>query len=200
MAKIKETKIFWVDLETSGLNPQKNGIIQLAYIIDIAGKEKEKGVLYSNAAGYEIVPEALAVSKTTIEDLSRPEYTHPKELYISAKTLLSKYVNPFDKEDKFFIAGYNVAFDINFLRELWLQYNDKFFNSWFHFGALEVSTILRFAQDCQLLELQTNAKLFLVAKLLGIELKEEELHNALADISLTKDVYLKLKELIRGKN
>lgn len=37
-------KILWIDTETTGLDPDKHGIIQLAMIVDIDGQIKGKEI------------------------------------------------------------------------------------------------------------------------------------------------------------
>ena len=45
-------KILWLDTERTGLNPDKHGIRELGYIIEINGEIVEKDVLYINSWSY----------------------------------------------------------------------------------------------------------------------------------------------------
>ena len=40
--------------DTTGVDPVENGIIQLAYIVEIDGKEVQSGELFSNCSGKKI--------------------------------------------------------------------------------------------------------------------------------------------------
>jgi len=52
-------KVCWLDLETSGLDPARHGIISLAYQVEIDGHTAASGSLFSNCRGKEIELSAL---------------------------------------------------------------------------------------------------------------------------------------------
>ena len=111
------------------------------------------------------------------------------QVYRELVSMLSKYVNKFDKKDKFFLVGYNnAAFDNQFFRGFFLQNNDNYFGSWFWANSIDVMVLAsQHLMECRA-ELE-NFKLSTVAQYLGVEIKEESLHNAQYDIELTKSVY-----------
>lgn len=181
-------KIFWFDTETSGLEPGRNGIIQLAYIVEIDGKIKEKKILNSNCNGKELDQRALDVNGYTREQIS--EFPDHMEMYLDLIDTLSKYVNKFDRADKFFIGGYNAGFDRRFLQQLWMENNDKYFGSFFHYPMIDPSAILPVLQIAGAAYPGSDYKLTSVAEWLGIDLANA--HDALADIEATRSVCIEL--------
>lgn len=185
-------KIFWFDTETSGLSPVKNGIISLSYMIEIDGTVTETGNLYFNCRGKQIEESALSVNGFTREQIEG--FPDPENMYRELNTLFSRYISKFDKNDKFTAAGYNVGFDVDFLRQLWSENGDKYFGSWFAFGVIDPSQIIRFLQYCGY-SFPVRAKLTDIASSLGIG--TDNAHDASADIGMTREVVQVLKKYIK---
>ena len=103
---------------------------------------------------------------------------------------MSKYVDQYDKNDKFTIVGYNCTFDIGFLREFFRLNNDKYYGSWFSsYNMIDVHklfTALRGSGLYPELEALENMKLETVANHYGIEIQA---HDALSDIYATEKLY-----------
>ena len=184
-------KIFWNDTETSGLDPLEHGIIQLAYIIEIDGVEKERDILYSNCLGKKYNQKALAVNGFTVEQVDK--FPSPHDMFLKLSMVLGKYVDKFDKNDKFTPGGYNNDFDMRFLRQLFIECGEKYFGSWFSFGIIDPVQIMRFLSYCGL-DLPTGAKLTEIAHHFGV--LRENAHDALVDVEMTIDVVRKFQEFI----
>ena len=112
-------KVLWLDVETTGLDCRKHGLREVGFIIEIDGAEVDKGVFKINPFTYttrdvEIDDYALEISKVSIEDLE--SYDSSSYCFKELMKKLVKYVNVNDKNDCFVIAGYNVAFDIGFIK------------------------------------------------------------------------------------
>lgn len=106
--------------------------------------------------------------------------------------LLGKYVDKYDKTDKFFLCGYNNAsFDNQFLRAWFVQNGDNYFGSWFWSSAIDVMVLAAQALMEQRHKMK-DFKLRTVAEQLGIVIEEERLHDAMYDIVLTHEVYKRL--------
>ena len=120
-------KLLFFDLETTGLFPGKHGVHQISgeIIIDKVSKEKFDFKVRPNPNAV-IEQEALDVAGVTKEQiLAYPPMT---EVYTQFVKMLSKYVDKFKKDDKFFLVGYNNAsFDYQFLRGFFLQNGVKYF-------------------------------------------------------------------------
>lgn len=181
-------KIFYFDLETTGVNHWQHSIHQIAGIIEIDGEEVERFEinLQPNAKA-KIEPEALEVSNKTVEEVMANEHTF-REAYDLLTGILGKYVNKFDKKDKFFTCGYNNSgFDDKFLRAFFVQNGDNFYGSWFWSHALDV-IVLAGAYLARERPGMINFKLKTVAAQLGIEIDEARLHDAVYDVEITKQI------------
>ena len=64
------------------------------------------------------------------------------EVYLEFVNMLSKYVDKYNKDDKFFLVGYNNAsFDNSFLKAFFVQNGDSFFYSWFWVNSIDVMVL-----------------------------------------------------------
>lgn len=184
------SKICYIDTETTGLDPEKNGIIQISGMIEIDTKIVGdpfdfKIMPYS---GDEIEDRALATSYTKREHLHEPEYQNPALIKHVFLNILGKHVAKFDKTDKFTFIGYNARFDMDFLREWFLKAGDSYFGSWFWFPPID---IMGLAAQKLMAERHTmaNFKQGTVAAKLGIDVDESRLHDSLYDIEIARKIY-----------
>jgi DNA polymerase III subunit epsilon len=181
MGGMETMKIFWFDCETSGIDPVRNGIIQLAYAVEIDDHIQDHGEFFSNCEGKEIDDGALQVNGFTREQIAG--FPPPREMYLQLSSLLNIYVDKYDKEDKFTAGGFNVNFDMGFLRQLWSDCGDSYFGSWFSFGVIDPAQIIRFLQYCGSTRFYSSAKLVDIAKAYKID--STGAHNAFTDIKMT---------------
>lgn len=184
-------KLFFYDLETTGVKFWKNGIHQISGKIVIDGETKEtfnfKVKPYKDAV---IEDEALAVAGITREDLE--SYQPMSEVYQKLIEMLSVHVNKFDKTDKFHLVGFNNAsFDNQFFRAFFTQMGDQYFGSWFWADTHDVM-VMASVYLSNVRSKMSNFKLATVAKEFGIEVLDESLHDALYDIELTEQIYNKI--------
>jgi len=185
-------KIFWADTETTGLDPKRNSLIELAGIIEIDGEIKEDiRLLFRPIGGRSINPEALKTNGRTLKELAG--FPAPWEGVLNLKKTLGKYVDKYDPNDKFVVAGYNVGFDVGFIRETFLYCGDKYYGSWFFNTPLDVWTVVAFFVGFMKLRLP-NYKLGTVCKHFGVKLKDA--HTALADIYATRALCRRLLRII----
>ena len=182
------SKLLFIDLETTGLDPDIHGVIQIAGIIQIDGEVKEEFDLQCNVhEGVEFDPQALLVTGTTLDEIF--SYESPKIVHTELCKILKKYVNPYKKEDKFFFLAYNSPFDMKFIRSWFKRCGDKYgIGSWCWNPDLD---IMRFALKHLMAERPSmpNFKLATVAAQVGLKLDEEALHDALYDVILARSVY-----------
>jgi DNA polymerase-3 subunit epsilon len=131
--------------------------------------------------------EALAVSGLTVDDLRKRTMTS-KKTYTEFNTLLCKYVDKYNKKDKFVMGGYNTNFDAGFINEWYIKHGNKYFFGLCHGGAYLDGLLLALMYEikCGKVIFEPNRKLGTVAKHLGIEL--DNAHDALADIRATRQV------------
>jgi DNA polymerase-3 subunit epsilon len=185
-------KIFYFDVETTSLDPKSGGIHQIGIIIEIDGKTKER--LVFNLAPFQgdiVTDEALEVAGVT--RLQIMAYKNPLDIYEEIVSLLNKYVNKFDKQDKMFLCGFNnQKFDNEFLRNFFKKCGDNYFGSYFWANSLDI-LVLATLSLMKVRKRMDDFKLKTVCKQLGIEVDEEKLHDALYDIDLTRACLYKIR-------
>lgn len=181
-------KLLFFDLETTGVNPGKNGIHQISGEIVIDGVSKEQFDFHVQPNPRAIIEdEALKVGGVTREQILA--YPPMQQVYQEFVAMLGKYVDKFNKKDKFFWVGYNnAAFDNQFLRGFFLQNGDVYFGSWFWSNSIDVMVLASAYLATRRPEME-NFKLSTVAKTLGIVVNDDSLHDAMYDIELTKAVF-----------
>jgi DNA polymerase-3 subunit epsilon len=187
-------KYFFYDLETTGVNPGKNGIHQISgeIVIDDVTVETFDFHVQPNPQAV-IEQEALDVAGVTKEQLMN--YPPMGVVYNQLVQMLAKYVNKYDKTDKFHLVGYNNrGFDDNFFRGFFLQNGDKFFGSWFWADSIDVM-VLASAYLAWTRPTLPNFKLATVAESMGVDIHAGQLHDASFDIDITKQVF----DIIMGK-
>jgi len=194
---IKSNKILWFDVETTGLDPKENDIIQLSGMIEIDNEIKDTFNFKMQPYNWNsISDEALKINNTTIEDLK--SYEDPNIQYKKFRSILDKYVSKFDKLDKFIAAGYNVRFDIDFLKEYFIKNNNSYLFSYIGGYSLDVYQIVIALYHLNLKREYPvkNFKLETLAQDEGIEIKA---HDALSDVEATRELYLIYKRnYLRG--
>lgn len=181
------TKLMFFDLETTGLDSRACAIHQMSGEIVINGKTREQfNFKIRPHDGAMISEEALEVSGVTKDQIM--EYTESGIVYNKFVKMLGKYVDKYNKKDKFFLVGYNNAhFDNEFLRAFFDHNDDRYFGSWFWSNSIDVMVI------ASLYTMKTRAyienfKQSTVAKFLGIPVEEDKLHDAMYDIYLCREI------------
>lgn len=186
------TKNLYFDTETTGLDPRKNGLIQLAMIIEIDGQVKEEVNLKLKPHDLDIIDdEALKVNGITREMLENDaDRLSLREGYLELIKILAQYVNQYDSSDKFIPIGYNVSFDMDVLKHFFLKNGDKYFGSWVWWNIVDPLPVLRFLRYSGKIDLQ-DYKLSTVCSHFGINI---DAHDALSDITATRELTLLLRE------
>lgn len=182
-------KLLFFDLETTGTYPGKHGIHQMSGMIVIDGEIKEKfDFKVRPNPQAEILDEALEVAGVTRDQiLAYPPMGEVYHQFVDG--ILAKYVDRYNKTDKFFLVGYNNAsFDNRFLRGFFLQNGDKYFGSWFWANCMDVMVLATPYLAAKRAEMK-DFKQGTVAKALGIPVEDEKLHDALYDIEICKAIF-----------
>ena len=185
-------KIFWFDVETTGLDPYKNALIEIAFIIEQDKKILEEGnFLVAPSSKDHIDSRALEVNGRTLVEIGK----FPSAYVIHKQLLerLSNHIDKFNKFDKLIQGAYNAAFDDSFLRSFFHKQDDKYYGSWFYSCRIDVMTLVAefVAKGSVTLK---DFKLATLCAHFGIELKA---HEAISDVRATRELYYKLKEELR---
>ena len=176
-------KKLWVDVETSGLDPNRCCILTLAALADIDGKVVAKANIKMRIRDGAIIDDsALKINGLTREEIA--EFPSQMEGWRVLKVMLDSHVNKFNKDDKFVFCAYNADFDDRFLRALFLDCHDKYYGSYFFWPKIDVQTLLA-------IEIANGLRLPKYNLATVCEHYEIELiaHEALSDIIATRDLY-----------
>jgi len=188
-------KLLFIDTETTGLDSDKNDIIQVAGIIEINKEVKEEFNFNVQPKNWDTIEEsALKVNKITLEEMKlfpTLDDTHSKLIKV-----FEKYINRYDKNDKFTVIGQNISFDTKFLRSFFKNCNDKYFGSFINFKEIDLMTLTWWLNSIGLIDV-ANLKLEDTAKSLGFTY---DAHNALEDVRMTRKVYYHYVSLIKKED
>lgn len=183
-------KEIFLDTETTGTDPEKHAMVQLAGVIKIDGMVKETfNFKMRPARGQMLDPKALEVNKLTREMLEA--YPDPRTQYCEIEALFGRYIDKFNPKDKAHFIGWNADFDADFVRKFLSLYQDEnkdFFGSWFYYPILDICKIAGY----QLREIRhqfDNFRLITVARHLGIEFDPACAHDAEFDIDLSIKIH-----------
>lgn len=181
-------KLLFFDLETTGVLVNRHSIHQISGMIVIDGEIKEKfDFKVRPNPKAEIQQEALDVGGVTKEQIL--SYPPMHVVYNKFIKMISKYVDRYNKKDKFFLVGYNNAhFDNEFLRAWFVQNGDRFFGSWFWSNSFDVMVLATPYLAEKRPEME-NFKQGTVAKTLGVKIDDSKLHDALYDIEVCKAIF-----------
>lgn len=194
-------KLCFIDIETTGVNREIHEIHQISGMIvidDVIREVFDFKIRPSEKCVYD--PQALEVNNLTVDDLQSPERLSHLKAYQLFSNILQKYVNKFNKSDKFFFVGYNAHFDKDRVYDWFIANGDKYFFSFFwgnHIDVMVLSTMRLMNQRPKM----ENFKLTTVAKYLnitvpediklpdGTNIQDKQAHDAIFDILLTKALF-----------
>ena len=179
---LKNKTIFAFDTETTGTDPEKHEILDLSLVIIHNLEVKFAKKLRFKPEG-EIDPRALAVNGLKMEDIKK--YPSKQESFEK----LMKIIHTFklNNQNRAYVLGYNVKFDIDMLVKLFKQFNDKLGNYVFlqkRLDPLYYMPLLEFEQGVTL----PDYKLETVAKTMDIEINA---HDSMSDVVATWEIFKK---------
>lgn len=179
-------KIFWFDVETTGVNCTTNAIIQLSGIMEF-DKEVIEEVNYQIRPFPGAVIEKIALEVNGIKEEDLISFAPYRNVYFSFINFLNKYVDKYTKEDKIVLAGYNVGFDEGFLRNFFTMNGDRYFGSYFAWPKIDVAHVIaeEYVKGLRL----SNFRLGTICEKYGVAISA---HDAMSDIRATRDLYYKI--------
>lgn len=185
-------KILWIDSETGGLVPDKNPILTLAGIIEIDGEVKEEFYFKVKPFANQVIDDyALQVNGITREEIET--FEEPNVVKNKLNKIFSKYIDKYNKKDKFIPAGQNVRFDIDHLQALYKRCGDTYLFSWLDYHYFDTMAISLLLKKMKHIEVE-NVKLETMCAYYQIPIKA---HNAQEDIRATRNLWNQFEQHLR---
>jgi DNA polymerase III alpha subunit (gram-positive type) len=185
------TKLIYIDTETTGLSKISNGIIQLAYIIEIDGKVVKRGQFKVNPFSYKrprrVTEKALEVNGYKVEDFKG--FMEASDAAYEFYAVMEKYIDRWDNKDKFIFVGYNSSFDTGFVQELMKESARGEYHQFISYKDLDVFALVKYLSYVGKFDTGPSQSLVSACKAIGLEL---DAHDAVADIEATRDLHLHL--------
>lgn len=180
-------KMFY-DTETTGTNYKKHSIHSLAGFIDVDNEIVETfDFRIGPHPKTQFDPVALRIGGVTEDDLIL--YPPMPLVFKELSFMLNKYVDRYNPNEKIKLVGFNNrAFDDDFFRMLFDLCGSSFFGAYFWPDTADVLVLAsHYLEDRR--HTMPSFKLKRVALELGIDVKAGELHGALYDVALTRQIY-----------
>ena len=179
--------LLYIDTETTGLDTATCSIWQLSgYISDTATGTSDSFDYKIRPYRNEIISkEAAAKTGATQEELD--SYPSQSEAFSNFTALLSKYVDLEDWNQRVIPVGYNVSFDLDFLRA-WFIFNNSatLFSKNIYFPGIDVMYLAAYCLLGERSKMRNFQLTTVYEKLTGKPLINA--HNAMADIDATKEL------------
>lgn len=181
-------KFLFYNVKTTGLDPMRHGIHRICgeVVVDGISQESFDLPVQPNPSA-EIDEAALSITGVSREEvLSYPPLSHVFSQFVG---ILNKYVDRFNPTDKFFLVGFNnKTFDDNFLREFFLQNNDRFFGSYFWSNSFDMMSVAT-PPLASVRHTMRDFRLPSVASACGVDVSAEEYKGDMGNVRLTKAVF-----------
>jgi DNA polymerase-3 subunit epsilon len=197
-------KKLYVDTETTGTDPKRHGIIQIACrtYLDREPTQEPLVLVLKPFEKDVIEDDALKVNGIERDELFKDNRLDPRDAF----RLFVKYVghdtDKYSKTDKMFFCGYRAQFDSDFIREFMMKNGDKYYGSWFWtpplcYFMLAGYLLQKWRHRMKDFKLRTVYE-FLHPEMNG-KWSEEEWHDAFHDIERTIDIESRLRLVAAGK-
>lgn len=186
-------KILYFDTETTGVDSRVNEIVQFAAIVEIDGNVVEEVNWNCHPTRWDhISPDALQTTGLTLEKLKT--FGSPGVMMANIHKLFDRHIDKFNKQDKFYPAGHNVQFDLDFLQAFWKQHADSYgTGSYQNWRCLDTRILANFLAMIGQINTQ-DLKLSTLCQHYGIEIQA---HDAMSDIRATRMLMQKMTEALR---
>jgi len=174
----------WIDVETTGLYPDKNDVVQVACVPIVNGVRHDFFNEFCQPKNWNAIDD-IAVKIHGITRERMKTFQTPEQLVEK----LVKYLKQFDA--KFIIAGYNVDFDKRFTAELFAKCGRP--EDFFSLFELHTHCTYKRVKSVKTQIKTDNHKLETLAKHYGITIKA---HDAYSDINATIEVDKEVAKLL----
>ena len=181
-----------LDVETTGVDLNKNDVWQVAGYIIIDDDIKETfNIKFQPRKGTEFSEGALEKTRMTPDDFKK--FQSNKDGMDEFLSVLAKYINKYNKQDKFHLIAYNAHFDAQFLRNWMGNYKGVYYGSYFWANNIDIMTLASEALQTirhKLPNFQLATVHNVLTKIGLLNTKNyDDAHDALFDIQIEYDIY-----------
>ncbi len=183
-------KILWLCTDVTGLDRHNDRIIEIGILYkdsDQADAEFHKFIKYPE------YPESFKKAVNVpgfmglTEDFLEKNGKNPRDTFIEFLEFINSRVRPYEhKKEKCIVAGYNVKFYIDFLRNFFNLNGNRHYDAYFHPMPIEVSSFVMEAVLNGWIPPLPNYKLSTVADHFNLKF---EAHSAIEDIKITEQIF-----------
>ncbi len=178
-----------LDTETTGLDSEKCGLVEVAGLFEMNGQVLNEFELLINPYSYpfpvEVQEKALAVNNRTIPEI---QTFNDQAICLDWLISMSQYLINQYQANRIFIVGYNISFDMNFI-QAWFKVNNKKFVESFQYKSIDVLQLVMTLSYLGILDPFDNN---LKDMCLKFDIDLTNAHTAIADIRATRELFHKL--------
>jgi len=185
--------ILFIDTETSGLDPKKNCIVEIAAELHVNGQRKTFFTESCYDRDSEVDLGALKVNGKRLAGLNSNKSEE------EALRHFCDFLAGLDVKE-IVLCGHNVHFDVDFIKTRLAKYKLSGWDGAVSYRHLDTCVLSRFIIASGLLPLELGSRgssLSSFAKMLSIDTSDIKLHSAHGDVILCSRVYYKLVDTFK---
>ncbi len=172
-------RLFVIDTETGGIDPQTHSILSFAGVVWADGKVQAEFDVQIAEPLFSVTAQAMKVNRINLADHAAAAETPAAAAKRLATFLRKHFREELKSGAKVALAGHNVGFDIGFLKRL-CRLGGISFDEMFSHRSLDTASILRFVALAGRAPLQ-GAGLDEALAHFGVAVPEPSRHTALGD-------------------
>ena len=185
--------ILFIDTETTGLNPDKNCLVEIAAEFHVNGQRKTFFTESCYDKNSEVDINALKINGKRLSELTSSK---------TEEDVLRNFCDFLSGLDsrELILCGHNVHFDVDFFKKRMAKYNLTGWDNAVSYRHLDTCVLSRFLISSGLLPLELGSRgssLKSVAQMLNIDMSDIKLHSAHGDVILCSRVYYKLVDTFK---
>jgi len=194
MAKA-ETRYLFIDTETTGLDPNRHGLVQVAMLVLEEDEEDNRelarlNIFFKSDEWRDIDLKALQINRIQVRDyLSKSPHDDRDFDNQEAITLISDFLTKYINRDTL-VIGHNINFDLEFIESALDKFRIKIDKLITSNQLIDTLSIANFLHDSGVIDLSDGKSLDKLEAALGLTSPESSpFHDAMEDVVRLKRVY-----------